>query len=247
MIHSEIIDKKIETPTVTTISFKWNEKVEPGQFVMVWVPKVSEIPMSLSKIDGIKSITVKKYGTASSLVAGMNIGDRLYLRGPYGRPFTKYDGKTLLIGGGSGMASLRPLIKSTSFGVVSARTSNELLFADHFEKDKLLKVTDDGSEGIKGVAVDALGELDLESFDMIYVCGPERMLKSIFDFLKGKRVHAQFSLERMMKCGIGVCDSCSIDGYQLCKDGPAFDMEVVSEMNEFGKTKLTESGVRVWF
>ncbi|HKJ96647.1 MAG TPA: dihydroorotate dehydrogenase electron transfer subunit, partial [Thermoplasmataceae archaeon] len=58
-------------------------------------------------------------------------------------------------------------------------------------------------------------------------------------------VKAEFSLERLMKCGIGICDSCSVDGYQLCRDGPVFDIESIGRMREFGVTKLTDSGRRV--
>ena len=80
---------------------------------------------------------------------------------------------------------------------------------------------------------------------MMYVCGPELMLKSILDYVADKSIPAQFSLERTMKCGIGVCDSCSIDGIQLCTEGPTFSKEELMGMHEFGTTRLTESGKRI--
>lgn len=90
-------------------------------------------------------------------------------------------------------------------------------------------------------------EIDLEAFEMIYVCGPERMIKSIVDFVSNRNINMELSLERNMKCGIGICDSCSIDGFQLCTDGPTFKLSTVLTMKEFGRTKLAESGKRIWF
>ena len=82
---------------------------------------------------------------------------------------------------------------------------------------------------------------------MIYVCGPERMLYAVYKNMEGKTENAEFSLERSMKCGIGLCDSCSVDGYEICRDGPTFSMKQVSKMEEFGKTRLDRSGKRIFF
>lgn len=233
------------TPTVVTIRFRWEEKVLPGQFIMVWLPGVGEIPISLSHVEDLKGITVKRYGRTSTALTEMKVGDRIFFRGPYGNTFRKAKGKSLIVGGGSGMAGLLPLIDGNAYGVVSARTSEELLFADKFPKDRLILVTDDGSSGIKGFAVDGLKNLDLSEFSMVYACGPELMLKSVFDHIRGTGIDADFSMERMMKCGIGICDSCSIDGYQLCTDGPVLPLKMVSTLEEFGSQRLTESGRRV--
>ena len=235
--------KKEETPTVSTLGFEWARDVKIGQFIMVWEPGVGEIPMSLSSVTGTKSITVKNYGPTSASIVSKSAGDRLFIRGPYGRPFTMVKGKKLLIGGGSGMAALRPIIDSNSYGVVSARTSSELLFSNLFEKGKVYEATDDGSSGVKGTPVDVLRKIDLD-FEMIYVCGPEMMMKSVYDYLLGKVDQVEFTLERSMKCGIGLCDSCSVSGYQVCKDGPVFRIDQIGKMEEFGKWKLSYSGLR---
>ncbi|MEM0155100.1 MAG: dihydroorotate dehydrogenase electron transfer subunit [Thermoplasmataceae archaeon] len=245
MIHSTVVRVDQNTPTVRSIGFKWDCKVLPGQFIMVWIPGIGEIPISLSSTGNLKEITVKSYGPASDALTKLETGSRIFFRGPYGRPFTLVKGKTLLIGGGSGMASLKPLINERSYAIVSARTRDELLFSDKIHEGNLHLVTDDGSIGIKGTPLNALEKLNLTEFEMIYVCGPEIMLKKIFDSLRGKKVRAEFAMERTMKCGIGVCDSCSIDGLQLCRDGSIFSMEEVMEMEEFGRTKLSESGRRI--
>lgn len=244
MIHSIIERVDRETPTTVSLLFPWDHEVLPGQFIMVWIPGVGEIPISLSHTGRTKGITVKKFGPTSTALTGLKAGDRLFFRGPYGNTFRKAGGKSLIVGGGSGMAGLLPLITQESHGLVSARTKSELLFADRFPAERLTTVTDDGSAGIKGFAVEGLKELDLSQFSMMYVCGPELMLKSILDYSAGMKVEADFSLERNMKCGIGVCDSCSMDGLQLCTQGPVFPKEVLLHSREFGRERLSESGLR---
>lgn len=245
MICREVVERTDDTPSVSTIKFNWDTEVKPGQFIMIWVPGVGEVPMSLSSTCDPKSVTVKAYGKTSTAIRNLGKGDRIFFRGPYGNAFTLTDGDILLIGGGSGMASLIPLFREGAHAVISARTEKELLFDDWFASDHKFLVTDDGSAGTRGTPVDQLKKMDLSRYEMIYVCGPELMLKSVMDFLSPLKLKAEFSLERIMKCGIGICDSCSIDGKQLCRDGPVFSLEEVSEMKEFGVTRLTESGKRV--
>lgn len=244
MITAEVDSIVKETPTVSTIAFKWDAAVRAGQFIMVWVPGVGEIPISLSSIETRKSITVKNYGTVSDAILEIREGDRIFFRGPYGNGFSKPGDNNLLIGGGSGMACLRPLINEKAHGIVSARTKSELLFVDMFEPDRVSAVTDDGSSGISGYPVDHLKKLDLDVYDRIYVCGPEVMLRTVFDFIRDKRPDTELSMERSMKCGIGLCDSCSIDGRQLCTDGPVLRAEEINPSGEFGRERLTYSGVR---
>lgn len=234
-----------ETPTVVSLYFTWNPDVKPGQFVMVWIPGLGEVPMSLSLTGHKKCITVKAYGESTRKLCELKKGDFLYLRGPYGKPFSNVKGKKLLMGGGSGMASLRSMIDDQSTGLVAAKNAEEILFEKEFGKKQFITATEDGSKGIKGIITDAMQKIDLSSFDMIYVCGPERMLKAVFDRLKDMNVKAEFSLERSMKCGIGLCDSCSINGFQVCLDGPTFSLDELKEMDEFGRTKLLASGRRV--
>lgn len=245
MISTEVIERIDDTPSVSTLKFRWDARVEAGQFIMIWVPGTGEVPMSLSSTGEPKSVTVKAYGETSTAIRNLKPGEKIFFRGPYGNTFTETDGKILLVGGGSGMASLIPLFREGCKAVVSARTKEELLFADRFADGHVYRVTDDGSSGIKGTPVDQLRNMDLTEFDMIYVCGPELMLMSVMHYLSPLNLKAEFSLERIMKCGIGICDSCSIDGKQLCRDGPVFGIDEVSAMEEFGVSRLTESGRRV--
>ncbi len=225
------------------IKFQDNENIGPGQFIMVWVPGINEIPLSFSGLGDLKEITIKIYGKASEHIAHLKKGDTIFFRGPYGKPFENVAGKKLLIGAGTGIAPLVPLINKNAYGVLSGKTGEDIIFQDRFEKKSI--VTDDGSYGKKGYAVDALKDIDLSEFDMIYACGPEIMLKSVMDYIININGKAQFSLERPMKCGIGICDSCSINGYQVCTDGPVFSLNQLMEMPEFGNTRLSYSGKRI--
>jgi dihydroorotate dehydrogenase electron transfer subunit len=247
MDHIKVIRKIRDTPTVFSLYFKWDRDVKPGQFVMVWVPGHSEVPMSLSQTGKEKCLTIKMYGDTTRAMDALEPGDFIYIRGPYGKPFSSTKGKTLLIGGGSGMASLRPMINEESTGILAARGKEELLFENEFKDGKAICVTEDGSRGIKGIITAGIESVDLSEFSMIYVCGPERMLYAVYKNIQGKTENAEFSLERSMKCGIGLCDSCSVDGFEICRDGPTFNIKQVSEMEEFGITKLERSGKRIYF
>ncbi len=236
-----------ESPDVNTLIFYDNAKIAPGQFIMAWVPGINYIPLSFSSVLDPKSITIKIYGDASAYLAGLKPGDKLFYDGIYGNGYNIVPGKKMLIGAGSGIASLVPLIDSNTTGIISGKTGSDVLFSRKFAKEKLYIVTDDGSLGKKGFVAAAMAELDIEDFDMIYVCGPEIMMRSVLNYVKGMHVNCQFSLERSMKCGIGLCDSCSINGFQVCRDGPVFSIDQLKSMDEFGRTKLTSSGKRIFF
>jgi dihydroorotate dehydrogenase electron transfer subunit len=248
MIEHLIIEREeVNTPTVTSLYFKWDKEVLPGQFVMVWIPTLGEVPMSLSKVGLEKSLTVKAYGPSTQKLIKSTVGDTLFIRGPYGVPFSNPEGKNLLIGGGSGMASLRPLINKNSTGIIASKSAEELLFTKEFMNGNYIEVTEDGTRGMRGIITDGIDQVDVNSYTNVYVCGPERMLKAVYEKLKDCQTKVEFSLERSMKCGIGICDSCSIDGFQICLDGPTFSLDQVKKMVEFGVTKLSSSGKRVYF
>jgi dihydroorotate dehydrogenase electron transfer subunit len=79
-------------------------------------------------------------------------------------------------------------------------------------------------------------------YDPIYTCGRELVMKKILTISLKYGILAQFSLERYIKCGRGVCGHCSIDGYRVCTEGPVFPLEIVKNSKDFGKRQLDESG-----
>ena len=79
----------------------------------------------------------------------------------------------------------------------------------------------------------------------MYACGPEKMIVGLLGIARKKSIQMQASLERIMKCGIGICDSCALDGRHVCRDGPVFsDADLVS-FSELGRTKLDASGRKI--
>jgi dihydroorotate dehydrogenase electron transfer subunit len=107
--------------------------------------------------------------------------------------------------------------------------------------------TDDGSFGIKGFTTDVLMDLlKKEKFDCVYTCGPEVMMKKVFDICDDKGIKCQASLERYMKCGFGLCGTCCIDDKLICKDGPVFDSNQLRKLSEFGVFNRDKSGSKVY-
>jgi dihydroorotate dehydrogenase electron transfer subunit len=104
--------------------------------------------------------------------------------------------------------------------------------------------TDDGSKGKEGtVMAEAQWLIESKKFDCVYCCGPERMMHAVAGLCKTHRVACQVSVERYMKCGVGVCGSCDINGRLCCKDGPVFDGEEALALSEFGKMRRDGSGI----
>jgi len=260
---AEIVDAKKENGDVKTFTFvdKLCGKAEPGQFVMVWIPGVDEIPMSLSAIaaEGLTSITVHEVGDASRLLNQKETGDQIGIRGPFGNGFVPAEGNVMVVGGGTGLAPLMPLteklVKVTDKVTVMSgvKCRDNLLFLDRIDKllsavdSETVFTTEDGSYGIECVVTDQVKQkLKKERFDMIYTCGPEQMMYSMFLLAEQHKVPLQASLERIMRCAIGLCGSCQIGKLRVCKDGPVLNSEQLrSVKEEFGKFQLELTGKRV--
>ena len=255
---TEIIE---ETPTIKTFKFDWDYeslgKPNPGEFVMVWNFK-NEKPMSIAQInDNELAITVKNIGEFTSQLHDLKVGDQIGVRGSYGNGFdNSFEGKKIIaIGGGVGMAPINAIAsdlinKGNEVSVISAaQTKDELLYIESLE-DMGVDVhpcTDDGSFGFEGFATDCLNDL-LESttYDYAFVCGPEIMMKGIFDILENSKIPAQYSLERYMKCALGVCGQCCVDseGWRICVEGPVFENDKIIQITEFAKYRRDASGVK---
>jgi dihydroorotate dehydrogenase electron transfer subunit len=254
-LNATIVRINEESPSVRTFFFDpYFEILKPGQFVMVWVRGVDEIPMGLSNQN---SITVQKVGEATSKLLELKKGDSFGLRGPFGRGFSlPLEGeKTLIIAGGVGSAPLAPYAEaarnagSEVHTVLGARSENDLIFEERFAAAGNVYIsTDDGSKGKKGFVTDVLTDFNLSVYDKIAVCGPEIMMASVFRLLENRKVleKSEFSLHRYFKCGIGVCGACCIDktGLRVCKDGPVFSGVQLLD-SELGKYMRDASGRRV--
>ena len=252
-----------ETPTVRTLYFHDPvlADVKPGQFAMVWIPGVNELPMSVmvSDVGGEAALTVRKRGESSTALYNLNVGDKIGVRGPYGNSFEIKDGQILLIGGGTGLVPLMRLIKFANPSnhitvLMGSQTKNEVFFEEIAKKlllnkeseteHKIITVTEDGSYGEKGYVTDVLEKLlEENTYDAIYTCGPELMMYKTVEMANKKGIFVQASLERMMKCGIGICGSCCVNDDLACRDGTIFDGDHLSKKSEFGHYHRTKSGI----
>lgn len=248
--------KKIikETEFVKTFVFEGSLGAKPGQFVLLWLPRLDEKPISVSYCGENEFwVTVFAVGPFSKKMHELKKGDLVGVRGPYGSWYKYEKGQRLvLVGGGYGAAPLYNLAEKASAEgcavdfVVGARGKEHLLFLDRIEKlpgTKLHVATDDGSMGEKGFNTVLLERLIKENvsvakkIDYVCTCGPEKMMKRISDMCFEAGINAQISLERYMKCGFGVCGQCCVDesGERMCKEGPVVSNEKARSYVEFGK------------
>jgi dihydroorotate dehydrogenase electron transfer subunit len=223
---------------------------------MLWIPSVDEIPLSIldANEDGAVSVAVKKVGEATRALHDKKPGDLIGIRGPFGNSFTLKGGKILIVGGGTGMApllflanQLAPKATKLTF-VMGAKTKEELLLIDRVEqvckKGNLVATTEDGSYSAKCLATAPLESLlAKERFDMIYTCGPEQMMGKVLDLAEKHEMALEASLERLMRCAIGLCGSCGVGKYRVCRDGPVFTANQLREVKaEFGIAKRDFNG-----
>lgn len=242
-----IQEVRSEAPLIRTFRLDKQLDPAPGQYVMVWIRGVDEVPMSFS---GPDTITVQSVGEATAALFQMSAGSSIGLRGPLGNGFILRGESILLIGGGVGTAPLAFLGEQARgagkrvTSLAGFRSREDIILQDRLEAlGDLVITTDDGSAGIKGRVAEGLKELDLAKFSQIYLCGPEVMM---WDIISRTREHAgktQASLTRYFKCAAGVCGSCCLDpdGTRICMEGPVIMADRLLE-SEFGRYRRGPTG-----
>lgn len=245
-----------EATDIKTITFHYPGPVKPGQFYMIWIPGVDEIPMSVSLIDNnVKGITFRTVGSATTALSHLKTGEKIGVRGPYGQGFVLKGKHLLFVGGGTGVAMLAPAVeharqqKLKATVIIGVKTKNELFFENRLHKcgATVLVSTDDGSKGYKGFASELTKDiLDKEPIDAVFTCGPEVMMKTLLGYCRN--IHFQASLERYMKCAIGICGQCCIGkGLRVCQDGPIFDKKTLQQVEDFGIYRRDAAGRKILF
>lgn len=263
----EIEDAIMETPTVKTFIFKdsLSSLSRPGQFLMVWIPKKEEIPLSImiSEKKNHAAITIRKNGYASTSLFEKGIGDKIGIRGPLGNSFSisKSCKDIIILGGGTGLVPLVRLLcfikeyDSEFTFIIGAKTKSEIFFTKIISKwakksrIDLIIATEDGSLGTKGYPTDVLRDYlsGHHNIDIIYTCGPEMMMKKVYDLAAENSVPMEASIERYMKCGIGICSSCCINDKLVCVDGTIFNFKQIQKLTEFGVSYRNKSGILTKF
>ncbi|MBT3464989.1 dihydroorotate dehydrogenase electron transfer subunit [archaeon] len=258
----EITKIEDEAENIKTFYLDVGLKSKPGQFVILWIPRLDEKPFSIG-FDNEKELrlTIAKVGEFTSKLFEYKVGDKIGVRGPYGKPFNiegLENKKIALVGGGYGAAPLSYLAAELAKNnneihfITGARTENILIYREKLANSgyNLYYTTDDGSFGTKGFVTTALKKiLEENKMDKIFTVGPEMMMKAVVELSDEYNVDCDLSLERYMKCGIGVCGVCCVDpiGIRMCKEGPNISKEIVKKITEFGKYHRDASGKKVYF
>ena len=227
----------------------------PGQFSMLYVFGLGEVPISVSgdpsRVDRVVH-TTRAVGAVSKAICRMKPGDMVGYRGPFGSPWPMEQaaGRDLLIvAGGIGLAPLRPAIYEAlrtpeRFGKISiligARSPGDLLFTDEYDRWRALganvlvtvDVAGEQWTGDVGVVTQLVPSIDFRAHRAIaMVCGPEVMMRFSTHALRDAGMIDSdifLTMERNMKCAIGLCGHCQYGSDFVCADGPVFSLSRIS-------------------
>jgi NAD(P)H-flavin reductase len=224
---------------------------EPGQFNMLYLPGIGEVPISISGDPAEQAVvivhTIRAVGAVSRALCALRPGDRVGVRGPYGTswPLAAAEGGDLVIvAGGIGLPPLRPALYAAlhdrdRFGRIvllyGARTPGDLLFPDELAAwrarfDLDVNVTVDGADanwrGNVGVVPSLIAKAPFNpATATAFVVGPEVMMRFTVRALLAAGVaddRIYLSTERNMHCGVAMCGHCQLGPFLICRDGPVF-------------------------
>ncbi|MFN3599609.1 MAG: FAD/NAD(P)-binding protein [Aquificaceae bacterium] len=242
-----------ECEGIYTFHIATEESAVFGQYNMLYAFGKGEAPITIaSKGENYVVHTVRAVGDVTKHIDSLKEGDLLYWRGPYGNRWDleRAYGKTLLIiSGGLGLAATRwvfeEAIKSPVKRLIhlyGAKDYDSLLYRYLYEDwnnrvDFRIVLNNPHLQwkGKVGLITDLLKELDLEKDTIVFICGPDPMVKACIPLLKEKGIDEDSvyaSLERHMKCSVGTCGHCMIGPYFVCKDGPIFRYDLIKEYFE---------------
>lgn len=246
--QSEILDVKQHTEIEYTFRMSFKGDVKPGQFFEVSIPRYGEAPISVSGIgkDYIE-LTIRRVGVVTNEIFNYYVGQKLFMRGPYGNGFDieNYKGKeVVVVAGGTGLSPVKGIVNyfsqrpgdAKNFTLISGfKSPGDILFKDdmnQWEKsiDFILTVDSatEGYDGNVGLVTKYVPELKFDNMENVevVVVGPPMMMKfTVQEFLKRgiKEENIWISQERKMCCGVGKCGHCKIDDTYICLDGPVFN------------------------
>jgi dihydroorotate dehydrogenase electron transfer subunit len=230
----------------------------PGQFVNIWLPNLDEKPFSVASDNGDKmTFAIAGVGDFSKALNRLQIGQRIGIRGPYGKTYSIVDHKkVVLVGGGFGSAPLHFTgLAHQKHGsdvsiIIGARTKELLMYTEICEASgfRVFTTTNDGSSGEQGFVTLPLERLlQTENVDLVQCCGPELMMKAVAELCQIHDVACELSLERYMKCGFGVCGQCACDTTLACKDGTIISGEQALQLADFGKFHRDAVGKKIYY
>lgn len=231
----------------------------PGQCAMLSIPGVGEAMFSITSSPTVKEymeFSIKKCGCLTDWLHRMDVGQQILIRGPYGNGFPvegELKGQNLLfIAGGIGLAPLRSVINycrhyRQNYGNIQilygSRSKDDLVdyqeILDEWMQDEGIKVyltidrAQEGWDGHVGFVPSYVEELGFDPQGKVLVCGPPIMIKFTLQSLEKLGFTKQqvfTTMELRMKCGVGKCGRCNIGDKYVCKDGPVFRFDELSEL-----------------
>lgn len=253
--------RRRDGPDVWTLDIEPQEEMPafaPGQFNMLTVFGVGEVPISLSgdpAESGRLIHTIRAVGPVSAALTGLSPGDAIGLRGPFGAgwPMAEAAGRdVVVVAGGLGLAPLRPALyrlftERARYGKIvllyGTRSPGDILFRRELETwrrrlDVDIEVTVDHANsdwrGHVGVVTTLIARAAFDPFHTIaLVCGPEVMMRFSVAALRDAKLADEviyLSMERNMKCAIGLCGHCQFGTVFVCRDGPVFRYDRVQTL-----------------
>lgn len=212
----------------------------PGQFISLYTGDKSRLlprPISICEIDREAKrlrIVYRIAGAGTKAFSAYRAGDAIEVMGPLGNGFELKNKKAMLVGGGIGIPPMLELAKQLDGEKQIVLGYRDVLFLNkEFEPYGAVHIaTEDGSAGIRGNVMDAIGTRGLTA-DIIYACGPAPMLRALKSYAAEAKVECWLSLEERMACGVGACLACvcrtretdehsQVNNKRVCKDGPVF-------------------------
>jgi dihydroorotate dehydrogenase electron transfer subunit len=242
----KIIENKHLTKDIFILELSGINKlpdIKPGQFVQVRVDGSPETflrrPVSIHDVDFKKNtfkMLIQIAGKGTETLSKLTSGDLLNIIYPLGNSFSipEKDEKILLVGGGCGVAPLLFLgkyLKSNGYApdiLLGFRSGDRIIEIEEYRKiGEVFFTTEDGSSGEKGYVTNH-SVLSSGSYNKIYCCGPDPMMRAIAGYCKKNNIKCEVSLENLMACGIGACLCCIVDTVKgnlcTCIDGPVFNI-----------------------
>lgn len=232
----------------------------PGQFVQVMIPGIGEAPISVASApceDPTFELCVRRVGNVTGVLHKLEPGAMVGIRGPFGNGFPDdelHGQDVLIVAGGIGLVPVRPLIHHImcnrfDYGrfilLYGMKRPEEMLFRDEVavwqESDAVeLELTIDRPHpdwaGNVGVITTLFPGLDLEpGRTRVVIVGPPIMFRFVLMECHNKGIadhHVILSLERQMKCGVGKCGHCQMNGKYVCQDGPVFSYSELKHLWE---------------
>ena len=243
-----------ETQAEYTFRVAYDGESDHGQFFQLSIPKIGEAPISVSgRGDGYIEFTIRKIGRLTNGIFGLNVGDTLFMRGPYGNafPIEQFkDTHLVVICGGTGMAPVKTLLNHFYEHIDETRSVNliagfkdidNVLFIEELQKfrtrfNTIVTLDNSSVPGFAtGFVTEHIGKIPFTRFKdySVIIVGPTPMmhyaaLECLKNGVSEERIWVSF--ERKMSCAVGKCGHCKINETYVCLEGPVFNYTKAKEL-----------------